>query len=221
LDKDASKHVFRDRGLCTPDWAVLAKADSPVRRAELLGALPLPLVIKPVDGGSSVDVVIAREESSRDRALEELLDKYGRILVERFVAGREMTVGVLGRRTLPVLEIIPAREFYDYEAKYADGAGTQYRFDHGLPPDVVGAMESAAWTAFECLGCRDMGRVDFLLDAQGTAWLLEVNTIPGFTGHSLLPMAAARAGLSFDELVGRILESARARSRAERAAHGG
>ncbi len=214
MDKVAAKEVFRREGIPTPPWAVLEKDAPAAETADKLAGLGLPVVLKPIDGGSSVDVVIARDEARRDQAARELLAKYGRLLAERFVAGREMTVGVLGDASLPALEIIPSpeHEFYDYTAKYADDAGTQYRFDHGLPADVTARMESAARKAFGALGCRDMGRVDFILDAGGQAWILEINTIPGFTSHSLLPMSAGRVGLTFDALVGRILEMAVARS---------
>jgi D-alanine-D-alanine ligase len=222
MDKDAAKRLFLARGLATPPWAVIAMDDSPARRRELLSAVPLPAVVKPVDGGSSVDVVIDCDAAGRDRAMDSLLPKYGRLLVEHFVAGREMTVGILGRRTLPILEIIPGggHKFYDYDAKYSDGAGTRYEFDRDLPPGSADSMASAALQAFDALGCRDMSRVDFMIDGDGRAWLLEVNTIPGFTSHSLLPMAAGKAGISFDCLAGRILEAALARADAEkRAAH--
>ena len=213
MDKAAAKQLFRGAGLATPDWAVLEDEQSLAERAGLLAGVGVPAVIKPITGGSSVDVVIARGEAERDLALEDLLDKYGRILVERFIAGRELTVGILGGSTLPVLEIIPAGESYDWHAKYDDDAGTRYQFDHGLPAEAVAANEDSARRAFACLGCRDMGRADYILDSAGRAWLLEMNTIPGFTDHSLLPKAAARAGISFDRLVGRILELAVARSR--------
>ena len=212
MDKVASKEVFRAQGVLTPDWAVVESSHAATRRRELLAHVGLPAVVKPIDGGSSLDVVIARDAARRDIALEELLAKYGRILVERFVAGRELTVGILGEQALPVLEIVPAREFYDYTAKYADGSGTQYRFDLGLAEATVRAAEAASLASYRALGCRDMLRVDFILDDAGQAWMLEVNTIPGFTGHSLLPMAAARAGVSFDRLVGRLVELAHARS---------
>jgi D-alanine-D-alanine ligase len=218
MDKVAAKQVFQAKGLSTPAWVVLEAGPDAARRAELLASVPGPVVLKPIDGGSSVDVVIARDEAARDRALAELLPKYGRILVERFIQGRELTVGILGDQTLPALEIIPSREFYDYTAKYADGSGTRYSFDLGLPADAVGRIEADARAAFRSIGCRDMGRVDFILDSQGVPWLLEVNTIPGFTSHSLLPMAAGRAGVSFDHLVGRLLELALARSRAGKVA---
>jgi D-alanine-D-alanine ligase len=133
-----------------------------------------------------------------------LLGKYGRAMAEEFVPGREFTVGILGDQALPVLEIVPAREFYDYTAKYADGAGTRYVFDHGLPDQTVRSLQSAALAAHQVLGCRDMSRVDFILPPSGVPVVLEINTIPGFTSHSLLPMAAAKAGVNFAELVSRI-----------------
>jgi D-alanine-D-alanine ligase len=202
LDKDASKRIFRAAGVATPDWVVAQalRAD----RAAQIEALGLPVVLKPVDGGSSLDVTIAGDCPTRDGALRMLLDKHGRAIAERFIPGREFTVGILGEQTLPVLEIIPAREFYDYTAKYADGAGTRYVFDHGLSNKVVAALEAAALTAHQALGCRDVSRVDFIVPPEGPPQALELNTIPGFTGHSLLPMAAAKAGISFAQLVDRI-----------------
>jgi D-alanine-D-alanine ligase len=206
MDKDASKRTFRAAGVATPDWVVVETfAGGSQARMEALG---LPVVVKPIDGGSSVDVTIAKDAAARDAAIGRLLDKYGRAMVERFVRGREFTVGVLGERTLPVLEIIPSREFYDYTAKYAADSGTRYVFDHGLGEEVVAAMETAALAAHRALGCRDMSRVDFIVPPNGRPEALEVNTIPGFTGHSLLPMAAAKSGIGFAELVSQIVNMA-------------
>jgi len=204
MNKDAAKIVFRQAGLCTPDWIVVERADAAGRGGRGPACLGLPVVLKPVDGGSSVDVTIARDEAGRDAALEALLAAHGRALVERFVKGRELTVGILGEQALPVIQIVPAREFYDKVAKYADGAGTQYVFDHGLSDDLVRWLQRCAVEAHAALGCRDMSRVDFILDDAGSPCVLEVNTIPGFTSHSLLPMAAARVGIGFDELVDRL-----------------
>lgn len=208
MDKAAAKQVARRVGVPTPDWFIAERHHAPSQVAQAMPELGLPVVLKPVDGGSSLDVTIARTEPARDRALRELLDRYGRAMAERFVPGRELTVGILGAEPLPVLEIIPVREFYDYTAKYADGAGTRYTFEHGLPERVVRGLQAAAGAAHRAIGCRHMSRVDFILDGRGTPWLLEINTIPGFTGHSLLPMAAARAGIGFDELVERIARMA-------------
>ena len=208
IDKAASKQIFKRSGLRTPDWMIIEEYHSPAQVQKWLTEIPSPVVVKPVDGGSSVDITIARDEAERDWAIDEMLDKYSRAMVERFVPGREMTVGILGDEPLPVLEVIPAREFYDHTAKYADDAGTRYEFDHGLDAETVAALQADAMTAYRSLNCRDMSRVDFILDDQGVGQVLETNTIPGFTNHSLLPMAAAKVGIGFDELVGRIVNMA-------------
>jgi len=208
IDKAASKQIFKRAGLQTADWMIIEEYHSPAQVQQWLTEIPPPVVVKPVDGGSSVDITIARDEAERDWAIDEMLDKYSRTMVERFVSGREMTVGILGDQALPVLEVIPSREFYDHTAKYADDAGTEYTFDHGLDAETVAALQAGAMTAHTSLNCRDMSRVDFILDEAGVGQVLEINTIPGFTSHSLLPMAAAKVGVGFDELVGRIVNMA-------------
>ena len=157
--------------------------------------------------GSSVDITIARDAATRDEALEGLLATYGRALIEAFIPGREMTVGVLAEQALPVLEIRPAEEFYNYLAKYHDDR-TEYIADPELPPAVKRGLEAAGLAAHQALGCRDFSRVDFILADDGTAHVLEVNTIPGFTSHSLLPKAAAGVGVGFDQLCDRIVQLA-------------
>ena len=211
MDKIASKEVFRAVGLVTPAWAVLDKSSTPRRVAKLLGDIGLPCVLKPAGGGSSVDITIARDEPTRDRAVEQLLGRYGLALVESFIAGREMTVGVLGEATLPAIEIKPAREFYDYFAKYEDDA-TQYLVHPAMDAAAEQLMRATALAAHRALGCRDFSRADFILTAQGVPYVLEVNTIPGFTSHSLLPKAAAAAGIPFDELCDRMVQMALARA---------
>lgn len=201
MDKDASKRLFRRVGLATPDWVVIDRSAS---YAAGDGELPLPCVIKPVDGGSSVDVTIARDAATRKSAVENLLAADGRAMVEAFITGRELTVSVLAEKALPVIEIRPAREFYDYVAKYDDDA-TQYIFDTQLPPAVERHVLASALAAHRAMGCRDFSRTDFILDENGSAWLIEINTIPGFTSHSLLPKAAAAAGISFEQLCERIV----------------
>jgi len=200
MDKAAAKRTFKQAGLDTPQWVIIERFHSPDTCRRLLGQLPAAVVVKPVRGGSSIDVTIARDGSERDAAIEKVLGRHGRAMVERFVPGREVTVGVLGDRTLPVIEIVPAREFYDYAAKYDDDSDTTFVFDHGLDKAVVADLHTAAMTAHNALGCRDMSRVDFVLE-DGICQVLEVNTIPGFTAHSLLPKAAQRAGISFEQLV--------------------
>jgi D-alanine-D-alanine ligase len=208
LDKAATKHVARRAGILTPDWAIIEETLSAAERAAAVAALGLPVVVKPIDGGSSVDVTIARTAAARDAAFDSVVDECGRALVEQFVAGREITVGILGGQTLPVLEIVPDGAFYDYRAKYSDDAVTRYTFEHGFDDLTVRRAQQAAATLFKALDCRHLARVDFIVDEQGTAWMLEINTIPGFTSHSLLPMAARRAGIDFDELVDRIARMA-------------
>jgi len=201
IDKDATKRVCRAAGITTPGW-VVAEGNVPA------GLPPPPVVLKPIDGGSSVDITIAETAQERDAALAGLLDKYGRAMVERYIRGREFTVGILGDQALPVLEIVPPGKFYDLHAKYDDDAGTAYNFEHGLSEPAVASMQEAALATHRAVGCRDMSRVDFIVDGRGTAHLLEINTIPGFTSHSLLPKAAARMGIGFDELVERIVTMA-------------
>jgi len=208
MDKAAAKQLFKQAGLATPDWMIIEESHSPPQYRPWLEELPPPVVVKPVENGSSIDITIAHDAAERDAAMEELTDVYGRGMIERFVPGREITVGILGDQPLPVIEVIPAREFYDYTAKYDDDAGTQYVFDHGLDEATCRQVQQQAMTAHNALDCRDLSRVDFILDRQHQFQVLEVNTIPGFTSHSLVPMAAARAGIGFEELVDRIAQMA-------------
>ena len=211
IDKAAAKEVFAAAGLKVAPGAVIDKDQSPQDVAAVLASFPLPVVLKPIDGGSSVDVIIARTAEDREAGVMTLLAKYGRFLLEQFIHGRELTVGILGEQALPIIEILPDGQFYDYRAKYSDQAQTRYVFDHDIPEAKVREIQQAAVAAFKSLHCRDISRVDFILDEQGTPWVLEINTIPGFTSHSLVPKAAARIGLSFDQLVQRIANMAMAR----------
>jgi len=208
MDKAATKQIVKRAGVATPDWMIIESFHTPRQVAGWLAELPVPVVLKPVDGGSSVDITIARSESARDLALEDLLDRHGRAMIERYVPGRELTVGILGQEPLPVLEIVPDRDFYDYTAKYSDAAATRYLFDHGLPEELTRAVQADALKAHRAMECRDLSRVDFLLDGEGRHWFLEINTIPGFTSHSLLPKAAAEAGIDFVTLCDRLLAMA-------------
>jgi len=201
MDKAATKQILKRGGLATPDWMIVEEFHSAGQVAEWLEQFPLPVVLKPVDSGSSVDIKIVSAAAERDEAMEYLLDKYGRVMIERYLPGREFTVGVVGDFALPVLEIIPDGSFYDYRAKYDDEATTAYVFDHGLATETAEQMMNQALNAHRILGCRDLSRVDFMLDKDGVPNVLEINTIPGFTSHSLVPKAAAAAGISFEQLV--------------------
>jgi D-alanine-D-alanine ligase len=129
------------------------------------------------------------------------------VLVERLIEGPEYTASILDGEVLPLIKLEPSREFYDYEAKYADNAGTKYICPCGLPGEQEMRLRKLSLRAFDALGASGWGRVDLLCDAAGDPWIIDVNTAPGMTGHSLVPMAAKEAGIDFDELVWRILKS--------------
>lgn len=206
MDKHRSKLVVQDHNIPTPEWQILSPGEP--------STLEPPVVVKPIDEGSSIELTICHDTATRDHTIHELMQHHPRVLVERFIAGREMTVGVLANdppaadyATLPVIEIVPATEFYDYEAKYVRD-DTDYRFDIDAPAKALQAMCEHARAACSTLGVRHLGRVDFILDEQGTPWFLEVNTMPGFTDHSLLPKAAAHAGIPMPQLCDRLVRLA-------------
>lgn len=204
MDKWSTKQLARQIGLDTPP----AEIWDPARQTqEGLPSFGLPLVVKPVDQGSSVATFIVKQEADFGPAVHEVIRQFGQALIEQFIAGREITVGIVGTQVLPAIWIRPKRAFYDFAAKYEDDA-TEYLFDTGLPSGVVAALQAASRRLFERMGCRHLGRIDWIVDDAQRAWLLEVNTMPGFTSHSLVPMAAARAGIPFDELVDRLVHMA-------------
>jgi D-alanine-D-alanine ligase len=188
---------------CDAEAVGLRTAPAEVWTAErMLAPTPafgLPLVVKPVDQGSSVATFIVRREEEFRPAVRAVIERFGRALIEKFIAGREITVGIVGHRTLPPIWIQPKRAFYDYEAKYQDDS-TDYRFDTGLSDAQAAQLQADSRKLFDRLGCRDLARVDWIVDDAGVAWMLEVNTLPGFTSHSLVPKAAAQVGLPFDAL---------------------
>jgi len=194
--------------LCAPAELIGAEhADDKAAIDSTMARLGLPCVVKPNAQGSSVGITIATEPDQARQAVQTVLRNYGDCLVERFIEGRELTVGIMAGQSLPVLEVKPAAGFYDYHAKYEDNQ-TEYLFETNLGPSVLGAVEQAACRAFEALGCRDFARVDFIVDAQQRPFVLEVNTIPGFTDHSLLPKAADRAGIVMCEMCRHIVQMA-------------
>ncbi len=204
MDKVRSKQRFGELGVLTPPYEVV-DADNLAERAL---QFELPAVIKPVAEGSSVDVSIVRDRAALGQGVRQGVDKYGQVMLEAFIDGRELTVGILGEQALPVCEIRPGREFYDYQAKYQDDA-TQYLFDLDLPADLLATVQRLSLQVHQGLGCRHLSRVDWILQVDtGQLFCLEVNTIPGFTSHSLVPKSAARVGLSFEQLCQRIVELA-------------
>ena len=206
MDKLATKMAAARAGVPTAECAVWNPSDEGC-------PIAFPVVVKPVHEGSSVGVHFVREAGEwaavREKVLSEQREHPSRVyMIERAVlGGRELTVSVLDGRVLAPIEIIPKVAFYDYEAKYTSDE-TQYRVDPELPAGVKELVRGAAAKMWEALGLRHLARVDFLLDRQGTAWLLEVNTMPGFTSHSLMPMAAAHAGLSYADLCAALVDMA-------------
>ena len=204
MDKVQSKARFIEAGLPTPRFDL---ARSP-RLGEIARRWRLPVVVKPVDSGSSVDTHIIRDHDRYREALTEVIKKHGQALVEEHIEGPEVTVGLLGRRALPPIEIRTRRSFYDYQAKYID-EDTEYIFEIDLPDKLLGEMQEMSLRAADVLGCRDFCRVDWMVDRMThEPYILEINTIPGFTSHSLLPKAGAKAGVSFADLCQQIVELA-------------
>lgn len=199
IDKYTSKQKAEAHGVPTPPFAHLGPS----------APLPFdpPLVIKPLTEGSSFGVRICREPKEVAEARRDLHPHHPILLCEKFIAGEELTVGIVDRQPLPVLQIRPVAGFYDYQAKY-DRDDTDYRFEIDLPDALLTQIQQHALTVFETLDCRHLSRVDFLVDAEHRPWFLEINTMPGFTGHSLLPMAARRAGIETPELVHRLVQLA-------------
>ena len=214
IDKHATKAVWRDAGLPVP-------ADRLVTSSDDLASLDLPAacVVKALGGGSSIGVSVFRDAAAESdkvrKTIAGIVAADGRAMVEEFVEGVELTVGVLFDRPLPPIRIAaPAGGFFDYQSKYAAVGGAEHHFDLGLPDDVSRVVSDLALRAHRAVGCRDLSRVDAIVRRDGDAYrpfLLEVNTLPGFTSRSLLPEAAARAGVPFVELCSRLVEAAAGR----------
>ena len=207
MDKVHTKARFIENDIPTPRFDVA----KPARIGEAVKTFMPPVVVKPRDSGSSVDTHIARDRAAFRSALDAVLSRYGVALVEEYVNGPELTVSILAGRALPVCQIRTRRGFYDYQAKYVDD-DTEYLFDIDLPAEVLVRVQRESERAHAALGCRDFSRVDWMVDtATLDPYAIEVNTIPGFTGHSLLPKAAARAGTPYDALCQEIVEMALSR----------
>jgi D-alanine-D-alanine ligase len=201
IDKVETKRRVANDGIATPayeEWAPISLA------TRSRPAISLPVIVKPVDQGSSVATTIVRDPARFLPAVRGVVQSFRRALVEQYIVGDEITVGVIDGAPLPPICVRPKREFYDFAAKYEDEA-TEYLFDAGHPPELLDEATALSRRVFELLGCRHLARIDWMLDREQRLWFLEVNTLPGFTDHSLVPKAAARAGISFDELVNRLV----------------
>jgi D-alanine-D-alanine ligase len=203
MDKVRSKKLFRSSGIATPDFIVVESGKDAQRAADELG---YPLVLKPAGQGSSVGMTKVFDRDELGGAIELALSYSGPALAERCVIGDEITVGVLQGKALPSIRIETPRVFYDYQAKYEEDT-TRYFCPGTKTDNAERDYGEVAVRAFEELGCYGWGRVDFMTDAAGKSFVLEVNTVPGMTSHSLVPMAAKQAGMDFPELCWRILET--------------
>lgn len=203
MHKHTSKRLFLQSGIPTPDWLF------PVENGtNPLDELDLPLIVKPVAEGSTVGLSLVKDAAD----LPEALKRAGRnAMVESFIPGRELSVGVLGDRALPPVEIIPDHEIYDYECKYTEGM-SQYKCPAPLDSDVEAYVLELSLRAHKALGCEGVARVDFRLSHDYTPYCLEVNTLPGLTSHSLVPMGAQAAGMDFETLCEHICEIAHHKS---------
>lgn len=204
MDKLQTKRVWSAVGLPTPEWCAVDSVDAV---DVVLRELKLPVFVKPAREGSSVGMSRVDAPEQLAPALALALQHDRTALVERLIQGPEYTAAVLGAAVLPLIRVETPRTFYDYQAKYHSG-DTRYHCPCGLPAPREAELAALARRAFDALGCRGWGRIDFMLDPAGRPWLLEANTVPGMTDHSLVPMAAAAAGIDFDQLVLQILETA-------------
>jgi len=204
MDKWRTKLLWHAAGVPTPRCELLSRDSDLIGVAARLG---LPLMVKPVNEGSSIGMSKVRDTAHFEEAYALAANYDSVVIAEQFIDGPELTVGILGGDALPVIRLETPRDFYDYEAKY-HAADTRYLIPCGLPPEAESAIQREALRAFAVLGCRGWGRVDLMLDGAGKPQFLEVNTSPGLTDHSLVPMAARHTGLSFEDLCVRILELA-------------
>ncbi|OGR87271.1 MAG: hypothetical protein A3A86_01060 [Elusimicrobia bacterium RIFCSPLOWO2_01_FULL_60_11] len=193
MNKALTKTLLSARGISTAPFQILSDSDQKV-------TLPLPFVVKPVDGGSAIGVTIVRRPSQVKTALKLALEHSRQALAERFVAGREVTVPVLGDKTLPIVEIIPKGSFYDFKAKY-DKGGSRHILPARLAARTSALIRKWALDAHGILGCRAFSRSDFIIDRNGRPFFLELNSIPGMTETSLYPESAKAAGYSFSEML--------------------
>ena len=210
MDKLKTKRVVVGAGYAAPDYAVLSSAADLAPAAARLG---LPLMVKPASQGSSLGITKVKDAAQMAQAYADAHAVDPLVFAEAFVAGDEYTVGVLQDRGLPSIRIQPATEFYDYEAKYFRD-DTQYHCPSGLDGTAEAQLQAAALAAFRVTDCFGWGRVDFMRErSSGKFHFIEINTTPGMTDHSLVPMAARQAGIGFDELVWRVLETSFVRER--------
>jgi len=199
MDKNISKIIARDSKVNTPNWKIVTR-DQTLNEDNS----EFPLVIKPNDQGSTVGLTVVHDESELGPALNLAYNYSSSVMVEQFIEGRELTVTLIGGKALPVCEIIPSHELYDYECKYTSGM-SKYVCPADIDLDLTKRVQEITERLFDVLKCRHYSRADFRLDHEDNLWFLEMNTLPGMTDTSLAPMAAKAAGFSFNDLIDRII----------------
>ncbi|MEW6354413.1 MAG: D-alanine--D-alanine ligase [Pseudomonadota bacterium] len=217
MDKARAKQLWQGVGLPTPDFALL---DQHTDLQAVIRKLGLPLIVKPAHEGSTIGITKVTAPENIKAAFDAARAYDDSVVAERFINGPEYTASILDDAALPLIRVEAAHGFYDYQAKYISN-DTRYHCPCGLSAEQEGTFQKLALNAFRALGCSGWGRIDFMCDAHGRPWLIEANTVPGMTDHSLVPMAARAAGIAFDDLVWRILESSlKTRTAHKEAAHG-
>ncbi len=206
MDKQAAKTVLHRAGIPTPAWQVVGRGDfTPAWEPAGIG---FPCIIKPASEGSSVACKICHSAKEARDHLADTLGRYSTMLIEAYIQGPELTVGILDGKALPIIEIRPKTQFYDYQAKYIRD-DTEYNFQIDLPQEILRRTAAAAIQTYSQVGARHLARVDVMVSLREQApYVLEINTLPGFTGHSLLPKAAAHSGMDFDSLCHRLAQMA-------------
>ena len=208
MNKVAAKKIFMASAIPTPNFVEINPDADPQKEAERIKKIfPFPMVLKPVSEGSSLGVSIINKEDNLAGLISAAVEEYKDVFIEEFVKGKEVTVGIIGEEALPILELVPKGEFYDFESKYTDG-GCKFILPATLNKALTKKTQAVALRAHKALGCKGVSRVDIIVTRDHIPFVHEINTIPGMTDLSDLPAEAKEAGISFDQLVVRILESA-------------
>ena len=207
FDKIVCKEALKNIDIALPGDLTVNAADTVGSLKEKIFSIGEKLVVKPIAEGSSFGIQIIEGAEQAAKAAVETYGKFGDCMVEEFIAGREITVGIVNGQALPIIEIRPRTQFYDYDAKYFDDA-TEYLFETIEDVELAAKIQEISVECFNVIGCRHWSRVDMILNEENVPYFLELNTLPGFTSHSLIPMAANKAGMSNSELCVRIIEAA-------------
>ncbi len=199
MNKILAQNIFKQNHIPVPPFRVVNKNNKRSLQTAVITIDNYPVMVKPASQGSSIGITLVENKNDLAAAVEKALEYDGEVLIERYIRGKELTVGILDDRPLPVIEIRPHAKFFDFTAKYESGT-TEYIIPAQLPDDVARRVQKMAWDAFCALRCRDLSRVDIMLDDEQNPFVIEINTIPGFTATSLLPKAAKVMGIDFPQL---------------------